>query len=112
MDALQQITTEMGATYWRFNGDLCEVDMVGISPTPPSGSEGYVECNCNFNNHTVCHVTKMYCFILLSFLSFSTIHFHIADAFILIFVDVQLTSSVLIDLIQSNMHLQIVLFSG
>ncbi|KAI3466775.1 hypothetical protein Pfo_023438 [Paulownia fortunei] len=59
VDILQQIATEMGATYWRFNGDLCEVDMVGVSPTPPSGSEGYVECNCNYNNNTVCHVTKI-----------------------------------------------------
>ncbi|PIN06696.1 Serine/threonine protein kinase [Handroanthus impetiginosus] len=49
----------MGARYWRFNGDLCEVEMVGVSPTPPSNSEGYVECNCNFENNTICHVTKI-----------------------------------------------------
>ncbi|KAL6542753.1 hypothetical protein OROHE_010273 [Orobanche hederae] len=49
----------MGATYWRFNGDICELDMVGVSPMPPSGSEGYVECNCNYENNTVCHVTKI-----------------------------------------------------
>ncbi|KAK6123957.1 hypothetical protein DH2020_042302 [Rehmannia glutinosa] len=59
VDALQQIATEMGARFWRFDADLCEVEMVGISPTPPSGSEGYVECNCNFDNNTVCHVTKI-----------------------------------------------------
>ncbi|KAK4440095.1 putative LRR receptor-like serine/threonine-protein kinase RFK1 [Sesamum alatum] len=59
VDALQQIVTEMGATYWRFDADLCEVEMVGISPAAPSGSEGYVECNCNYNNNTVCHVTKI-----------------------------------------------------
>lgn len=74
VDALQLIATEMGATYWRFNGDLCEVDSVGVSPTPPSGSEGYVECNCNYNNNTVCHVTKMYIFILLSFLCCSMVY--------------------------------------
>ncbi|KAI3456101.1 hypothetical protein Pfo_012764 [Paulownia fortunei] len=59
VDALQQIAAEMGATFWRFNADFCEVEMVGVSPTPPSGSEGYVECNCNYNNNTVCHVTKI-----------------------------------------------------
>ncbi|KAL6574133.1 hypothetical protein OROHE_001675 [Orobanche hederae] len=59
VDALQQIATDMGATLWRFDADLCELEMVGISPTPPSGSEGYVECNCNFENNTLCHVTKM-----------------------------------------------------
>ncbi|XP_020547211.1 probable LRR receptor-like serine/threonine-protein kinase RFK1 [Sesamum indicum] len=59
VDALQQIVTDMGATYWRFDADLCEVEMVGISPAAPSGSEGYVECNCNYNNNTVCHVTKI-----------------------------------------------------
>ncbi|KAL0363509.1 UNVERIFIED_CONTAM: putative LRR receptor-like serine/threonine-protein kinase RFK1, partial [Sesamum calycinum] len=58
VDALQQIVTDMGATHWRFDADLCEVEMVGISPAAPSGSEGYVECNCNYNN-TVCHVTKI-----------------------------------------------------
>ncbi|KAL9146169.1 hypothetical protein ABFS82_13G092300 [Erythranthe guttata] len=57
--ALQQIASEMGSTSWSFNADLCELDMVGVSPTPPSGSEGYVECNCNYNNNTVCHVTKI-----------------------------------------------------
>ncbi|KAK4491625.1 hypothetical protein RD792_002380 [Penstemon davidsonii] len=58
-DALQQIATEMGAIYWRFNADLCEVEEVGVTQTPPSGSEGYVECNCNYNNNTVCHVTRI-----------------------------------------------------
>ncbi|KAL0363508.1 UNVERIFIED_CONTAM: putative LRR receptor-like serine/threonine-protein kinase RFK1, partial [Sesamum calycinum] len=59
VDALQQIVTDMGATYWSFDADLCEVEMVGISPAAPSGSEGYVECNCNYNNNSVCHVTKI-----------------------------------------------------
>ncbi|KAK4386524.1 putative LRR receptor-like serine/threonine-protein kinase RFK1 [Sesamum angolense] len=70
VDALQQIATEMGATQWRFNGDSCEVEMVGISSTPPTGAEGYVECNCNYNNDSVCHVTKMYGVVPLSFLYF------------------------------------------
>lgn len=57
--ALQQIVTEMGATYWKFNGDQCEIEMVGITPTPPTASEGYVDCNCNFSNNTVCHITNL-----------------------------------------------------
>lgn len=67
MAALQQIVTEMGATYWKFNGDQCEIEMVGITPTPPTASEGYVDCNCNFNNNTVCHITNLYGFSLSSF---------------------------------------------
>ncbi|KAL3615152.1 hypothetical protein CASFOL_040813 [Castilleja foliolosa] len=59
VQALEEIAGEMGATYWRFNGDICELDAVGISPTPPSGAEGYVECNCNYSNNTVCHITKI-----------------------------------------------------
>ncbi|KAH6765271.1 receptor-like kinase in flowers 1 [Perilla frutescens var. frutescens] len=59
VDALQQIVTEMGATYYKFNGDQCEIEMVGMSPTLPTSSEGYVDCNCNFNNNTVCHITNI-----------------------------------------------------
>ncbi|CAI9783779.1 unnamed protein product [Fraxinus pennsylvanica] len=57
VNVLRQIATTMGATNWSFNADTCEVE--AITPSPPSGSEGYVECNCNFNNHTVCRVTKI-----------------------------------------------------
>ncbi|XP_051135373.1 probable LRR receptor-like serine/threonine-protein kinase RFK1 [Andrographis paniculata] len=59
VDALQQIANEMGATIWSFNGELCEIEKVGIPQEAPSGSEGYVTCNCNFNNNTICHVTKI-----------------------------------------------------
>ncbi|CAA2933779.1 probable LRR receptor-like serine threonine-kinase RFK1 isoform X1 [Olea europaea subsp. europaea] len=57
VNALRQIVTTMGATNWSFNGDTCEVE--AVVPSPPSASEGYVECNCNFNNNTVCHVTEI-----------------------------------------------------
>ncbi|XP_041993284.1 probable LRR receptor-like serine/threonine-protein kinase RFK1 [Salvia splendens] len=33
--------------------------MGGISQTAPPNSDGYVECNCNYNNNTVCHVTTL-----------------------------------------------------
>ncbi|XP_073280894.1 probable LRR receptor-like serine/threonine-protein kinase RFK1 [Primulina huaijiensis] len=59
VDALQQIANELGATFWRFNADLCEVEMVGISQTAPSGSDGYVDCDCSFANNTVCHVIRI-----------------------------------------------------
>ncbi|CAA0832389.1 Probable LRR receptor-like serine/threonine-protein kinase RFK1 [Striga hermonthica] len=61
VDALQQIATEMGATIWVFNAELCELERVGvsISVSPPSGNEGYVDCNCNFENNSICHVTKI-----------------------------------------------------
>ncbi|CAI9782097.1 unnamed protein product [Fraxinus pennsylvanica] len=58
VNALRQIVTTMGATNWSFNADTCEV--VSVIPWPPPiASEGYVECNCNFNNKTVCHITKI-----------------------------------------------------
>lgn len=59
VDALKQVAKEMGATYWSFNADLCEIETVGISQTPPRGNDGYVECNCNYKNNTVCHITTI-----------------------------------------------------
>ncbi|XP_075496889.1 putative LRR receptor-like serine/threonine-protein kinase RFK1 isoform X3 [Primulina tabacum] len=59
VDALQQIANELGATFWRFNADSCEVEMVGISQTAPSGSDGFVDCDCSFANNTVCHVVRI-----------------------------------------------------
>ncbi|XP_051128894.1 probable LRR receptor-like serine/threonine-protein kinase RFK1 [Andrographis paniculata] len=57
VDALQQIASEIGVKYWKFDANLCEAEMLGASPVPPRGSEGYVECNCNYDNNTACHVT-------------------------------------------------------
>lgn len=59
MDALQQIVTAMGAKFWKFNAHLCDVELVGVTQIAPSGSESYVDCDCNYENNTVCHVTKM-----------------------------------------------------
>ncbi|KAM7530496.1 hypothetical protein LguiB_033906 [Lonicera macranthoides] len=58
VDALQQITSTMGATYWRFNndGDNCQVEMVGLMRQAPEGSEGRVDCECSNGNNTGCHV--------------------------------------------------------
>lgn len=67
-DAFKQIADEMGAIHWSFNADLCEMEMGGISQSPPPNSDGYVECNCNSKNNTVCHVTEMYGFRSLPFI--------------------------------------------
>ncbi|EPS63221.1 hypothetical protein M569_11565, partial [Genlisea aurea] len=45
-----------GGTFLKFNGDSCQLE---VSITPPPGSDGYVGCNCNFENNTVCHVTQI-----------------------------------------------------
>ncbi|CAK9148059.1 unnamed protein product [Ilex paraguariensis] len=58
VDALQQIITTMGATYWRFNAESCKVEMVGMTPQAPTGSESDVVCDRNLNN-TVGHVIKI-----------------------------------------------------
>lgn len=63
----KEIANELGAVHWSFDADLCELEVGGISQTPPPNSDGYVECNCNFNNNTVCHVTALYGFRFLTF---------------------------------------------
>ncbi|KAH7839404.1 hypothetical protein Vadar_003718 [Vaccinium darrowii] len=59
VDALQQIATSMGAIYWEFNSDSCQVEVVGLTAQAPRGSESSVECLCNFVNDTYCHVVKI-----------------------------------------------------
>lgn len=60
VDALQQITTTMGAKYWRFNNDACRIEMVGVTEKPPKGAQSNTDCECYFENNTVCHVVKLY----------------------------------------------------
>ncbi|CAL8147439.1 unnamed protein product [Prunus armeniaca] len=59
VDALQQITTTMGAKYWRFNNDACRIEMVGLMEKPPKGAQSNTDCECYFENNTVCHVVKL-----------------------------------------------------
>lgn len=59
VDALQQISSTMGATYWKFDGDSCQIEMVGITPEGPVGSERSVDCECNSENNTICHVVRI-----------------------------------------------------
>ncbi|KAE7996363.1 hypothetical protein FH972_001094 [Carpinus fangiana] len=59
VDALQQIATTMGSTYWKFNGNSCQIEMVGMTPDPPRNSESSIACDCNLKNSTACHVVRI-----------------------------------------------------
>ncbi|KAK7306459.1 hypothetical protein VNO77_44400 [Canavalia gladiata] len=59
VDALKDIISTMGATYWKFDADSCEIEEVGLTQEPPDESLRSINCDCNFENHTVCHVVKM-----------------------------------------------------
>ncbi|WRX27432.1 hypothetical protein QQP08_019919 [Theobroma cacao] len=59
VDALQEITATMGSTYWKFNGDSCEVEMVGVTQEPPKNSEHEISCERETNSN-VCHIVRMY----------------------------------------------------
>ncbi|TKY71896.1 LRR receptor serine/threonine-protein kinase RFK1 [Spatholobus suberectus] len=59
VDALKEITSTMGAAYWKFETDSCKIEMVGLTREPPDESERSIDCDCSFENHTVCHVVKM-----------------------------------------------------
>ncbi|XP_062161777.1 probable LRR receptor-like serine/threonine-protein kinase RFK1 isoform X2 [Alnus glutinosa] len=56
VDALQQIASTMGSTYWKFDGNSCQLGMVGMTLEPPRNSESSISCDCN---NTVCHVVKI-----------------------------------------------------
>lgn len=60
VDALEEIVTTLGATYWKFNSDSCQIEVVGVTPEPPKGSESSIGCECQGNNSTDCHVVRMY----------------------------------------------------
>ncbi|KAL2343249.1 hypothetical protein Fmac_004534 [Flemingia macrophylla] len=58
VDALQEITSTMGATYWKFDSDSCPIKMLGLTPEPPKGYSSRIGCDCNIENNT-CHVVKI-----------------------------------------------------
>ena len=60
VDALHEIAITMGAKYWTFNPIACRIETVGLTEKQPKGSEGNTECDCNFENNTICHVAKLY----------------------------------------------------
>ncbi|KAJ4844266.1 hypothetical protein Tsubulata_009814 [Turnera subulata] len=55
--ALEEIAKTMGSTYWEFNADSCEVEMVGVTPVAPKNAEHDIKCECIDANTTNCHVT-------------------------------------------------------
>ncbi|KAM2043178.1 hypothetical protein ACFX1R_038376 [Malus domestica] len=59
VDALQEIATTMGANYWTFNTDACRIETVGLTKKQPKGSQANTDCDCNFENSTVCHVATL-----------------------------------------------------
>ncbi|KAK6932733.1 Malectin domain, partial [Dillenia turbinata] len=67
VDALKEIVTTMGATYWKFDPDSCNITLVGITPEQPDESETSVKCEC-IGNDTVCEETHVVS-IVLKFLS-------------------------------------------
>ncbi|KAM1347358.1 hypothetical protein PS2_036298 [Malus domestica] len=59
VDALQEIATTMGAKYWTFNADACRIETVGLTKKQTKGSQANTDCDCNFENSTVCHVATL-----------------------------------------------------
>ncbi|XP_057738346.1 probable LRR receptor-like serine/threonine-protein kinase RFK1 isoform X2 [Arachis stenosperma] len=59
VEALKEITSTMGAVYWEFDNDSCDIIRVGLTGEPPDESERSIVCDCSFENSTVCHVTKI-----------------------------------------------------
>ncbi|XP_038723730.1 probable LRR receptor-like serine/threonine-protein kinase RFK1 isoform X2 [Tripterygium wilfordii] len=59
VDALQEIASTLGSTYWKFNADTCELEMVGLTVEPPKNSEHSIVCECPDENNTDCHVVKV-----------------------------------------------------
>ncbi|OMO86377.1 reverse transcriptase [Corchorus capsularis] len=58
VDALQEITAAMGVTHWKFDGESCEVKMVGVTLVPPKNAEHDISCECETNSD-VCHVVRI-----------------------------------------------------
>ncbi|XP_020235839.1 probable LRR receptor-like serine/threonine-protein kinase RFK1 isoform X2 [Cajanus cajan] len=58
VDALKEITSTMGATYWEFDSDSCHIKMLGLTPEPHKGNPSSIDCDCNFENNT-CHVVRI-----------------------------------------------------
>ncbi|KAK4259527.1 hypothetical protein QN277_005850 [Acacia crassicarpa] len=59
VDALQEIISTMGSTHWKFDGDSCQIEVVGLTLVPPSGSKSSIGCQCFSDNVTNCHVVSI-----------------------------------------------------
>ncbi|OWM72996.1 hypothetical protein CDL15_Pgr001110 [Punica granatum] len=49
VDALREITGAMGAKYWDFDADSCEIRKVGLTQDPPKGSESSIGALKGYN---------------------------------------------------------------
>lgn len=58
----------MGVVYWKFDADSCEIEMAGLTQEPSAESERSIVCDCSFENNTVCHVVKMYDYLIILYL--------------------------------------------
>ena len=72
VDAIKEITSKMGVTYWRFDGNSCQIQMVRVTPEPLGNDESSINCDCHFeDNNTVCHVVKMCTSLTLLLINFT-----------------------------------------
>ncbi|XP_047325633.1 probable LRR receptor-like serine/threonine-protein kinase RFK1 isoform X2 [Impatiens glandulifera] len=59
VDTLRTIISAMGSKYWKFDSNSCQVEMVGTTRQEPLGSESIVECKCNLENSSYCHIVRI-----------------------------------------------------
>ncbi|KAM6551346.1 hypothetical protein CsatB_001154 [Cannabis sativa] len=58
VDALEEIASTMGAKYWKFNADSCQIEMVGDAENPTTVAESSITCNCSKEIDN-CHVVSI-----------------------------------------------------
>ncbi|KAK4787702.1 hypothetical protein SAY86_011535 [Trapa natans] len=59
VDALREITSAMGANYWDFDGDSCQIRQIGVTQDPPKGAVSSINCSCAVGNDNFCHVVRI-----------------------------------------------------
>ncbi|KAF8029486.1 hypothetical protein BT93_E2020 [Corymbia citriodora subsp. variegata] len=59
VDALHEIMSAMGSTFWDFDGNDCSIRRVGLGLPLPAEAESSIGCNCSIGNDTFCHVIKI-----------------------------------------------------
>ncbi|XP_058785511.1 uncharacterized protein LOC131660307 [Vicia villosa] len=42
-----------------YNGDSCQIQMLGLAKKPPDGSQSNIACDCSSQNDTFCHAVRM-----------------------------------------------------
>ncbi|KAK4769980.1 hypothetical protein SAY87_030512 [Trapa incisa] len=49
----------MGANYWDFDGDSCQIRQIGVTKDPPKGAVSSINCSCAVGNDNFCHVVRI-----------------------------------------------------